>query len=367
MTKKIIAFTKAMIVASHKNRTAATNMNDFNPLKDVPAPDAIFNYHKRKGNNIPVFNSSRRTMKKNDKNVTMYMNKPEEIIKLLMGNPEKGKQIHTLPDRTKNVRTSLNQGDKWTKNEFFQSPFISQGQGQSMFDLWVGDKVSVRNSNETFAISSFYTQDGITKFEGYRIGSLRGSSLEPNKKGVQVTAVSFDVSMIVSVNPYLLDEEQTFKSVEYDRYLRIDIPTENAGTGSPLNQYHDVLFRKAKDIKERSMKAVINGTITPEQHKLKVIIVPVNFFTDDTSGNQSKKWNAYDSWIMNFAAMCLKDRNKYENQYFVTTHHALSAVETAGPIVKNLQKLEKGVIMYSKEFDEKVLVFAPVLFISGDN
>ncbi|OBZ82690.1 hypothetical protein A0J61_09263 [Choanephora cucurbitarum] len=49
----------------------------------------------------------------------------------------------------------------------------------------------------------------------------------------------------------------------------------------------------------------------------KVKISPIILFTDDTSGNSSKQFNAYESWSMRCASMSFKDRSSIENFHFL--------------------------------------------------
>ncbi|KAI8329407.1 hypothetical protein BC941DRAFT_324262, partial [Chlamydoabsidia padenii] len=97
---------------------------------------------------------------------------------------------------------------------------------------------------------------------------------------------------------------------------------------------------------------------------------PVILFTDDTSGNISKQYNMFDSWSMVCAALLFKKRNQRENTFFlgaVAGSNGLSAMDMVPELVDDLKALEQGVVMYSAEHGEDVLVVAPVLFITADN
>ncbi|KAI7851826.1 hypothetical protein BDC45DRAFT_407894, partial [Circinella umbellata] len=95
--------------------------------------------------------------------------------------------------------------------------------------------------------------------------------------------------------------------------------------------------------------------------------VPLNLFTDDTSSSRSKKWNEFESWSTVSAGLPLEDRNKHENTFLVCLHYRLSAVQMLKNIVDDLCKLENGVVMYDTEYQESVLVIAPLNFITADN
>jgi hypothetical protein len=101
----------------------------------------------------------------------------------------------------------------------------------------------------------------------------------------------------------------------------------------------------------------------------KVKIAPIILFTDDTSGNRSKQYNAYESWSMKCAALSFKERSSIANIHFTS---AIPKKDGAGGIsllpciVDDLKQLEEGMIMYSAEHDEDVLVVAPLLWLEAD-
>ncbi|KAL0097661.1 hypothetical protein J3Q64DRAFT_1694071 [Phycomyces blakesleeanus] len=101
---------------------------------------------------------------------------------------------------------------------------------------------------------------------------------------------------------------------------------------------------------------------------IKVIIFPINMYSDDTSGNDSKQYNVYYSFLIYFAVMTLEEQNKWENTLFVCTcNHVLNAVDMLRPLVDNLVTLQKGIQMYSDDLGKHVLVVAPLLLFMGDN
>lgn len=99
----------------------------------------------------------------------------------------------------------------------------------------------------------------------------------------------------------------------------------------------------------------------------KVKVVRLNLFTDDTSGNITKKWNKFDTWSMVPAALPLEERNKRENTHLICAHNRLSAMDMLPEIVDDLKELEQGVPMFDAERGEIVVVVAPLNFISADN
>ncbi|KAI7865579.1 hypothetical protein BDF14DRAFT_1883356 [Spinellus fusiger] len=79
---------------------------------------------------------------------------------------------------------------------------------------------------------------------------------------------------------------------------------------------------------------------------MSVKIVPLNLFSDDTSGNTTKKWNKFESCVMSLAAMPFKEQCKADDIFFIYTSNKLSITEMLPELVKDLEALEKGVEMF---------------------
>jgi hypothetical protein len=90
-------------------------------------------------------------------------------------------------------------------------------------------------------------------------------------------------------------------------------------------------------------------------------------FSDETSGNTSRKWNRIEVWSMKPAALSIKERNKRANNFLICAHNKMEATEMLPFIVDDLVRLERGVLMFDAATKKKVLVVAPLLLISGDN
>ncbi|KAL0080206.1 hypothetical protein F4703DRAFT_1958173 [Phycomyces blakesleeanus] len=106
----------------------------------------------------------------------------------------------------------------------------------------------------------------------------------------------------------------------------------------------------------------------PRGGLMKMVICLLNSYSDDTSENSSKQYNKYNSYLTHFAVMPLEVRNNQENAMFISTsNHMLNAVEMLPPIVNDFVKLEKGIVIYSNDYDEDFLIVASLLLFMGDN
>ena len=70
-----------------------------------------------------------------------------------------------------------------------------------------------------------------------------------------------------------------------------------------------------------------------------VVMVPLLVYTDDTSGNRSKKWNKFDQWCFMLAGLPHSENAQMHNIHFVTCSNQASATDMMGDIVTDLKQL----------------------------
>lgn len=99
-----------------------------------------------------------------------------------------------------------------------------------------------------------------------------------------------------------------------------------------------------------------------------VVMMPLTLFTDDTSGNKSKKWHKFDSWSVMMSGLPRHENAKIENIHFYSCSDVVSAVEMAEALVSELIMLENdGVEVYDALIGERVIAICPVMCILVDN
>ena len=98
-----------------------------------------------------------------------------------------------------------------------------------------------------------------------------------------------------------------------------------------------------------------------------MIVAPLILFSDDTSGNRSKKWNKFDYWCLTLACLPVSEARMFHNMHFLTCSNRLSSLEIAGPLVEDLKVLEKGFVLYDSLLQKDVMVIAPVMAVLCDN
>ena len=95
-----------------------------------------------------------------------------------------------------------------------------------------------------------------------------------------------------------------------------------------------------------------------------VVMVPLILFSDDTSGNKSKKWHKFECWYLSLAGLPRHQNARLDNIHFVSCSDSVSALDLSFPIAKELTKLEcEGMVAFDALYQEEVLVVAPLMCI----
>lgn len=101
---------------------------------------------------------------------------------------------------------------------------------------------------------------------------------------------------------------------------------------------------------------------------LPVYVVPLILFSDDSSGNRSKKWNKFDNWAIILAGLPKKENARIENIHLVAASNKVTAIEMCEPIAEDLKVLdEKGMVVHDAATGQDVMIYAPVICIICDN
>ncbi|KAI8452738.1 hypothetical protein BY996DRAFT_6431741 [Phakopsora pachyrhizi] len=96
--------------------------------------------------------------------------------------------------------------------------------------------------------------------------------------------------------------------------------------------------------------------------------IPLNFYSDDTSGNVSKQWNKHISIFMSLAGLPPKLSNQEFNTLFVATSNIATALELAAPVCDELNNLSlSGFTAFYYSLQEHVLVLPVVLLFMADS
>ena len=99
-----------------------------------------------------------------------------------------------------------------------------------------------------------------------------------------------------------------------------------------------------------------------------VIILPLVLFSDDTSGNRSKKWHKFDSWSVTLAGLSRHENSKISNLHLCCCSDVVSAMEMSEAIANDLKHLEnEGAEAYDVHLQQMVIIVSPLMCLVADN
>ncbi|KAL0095081.1 hypothetical protein F4703DRAFT_1950758 [Phycomyces blakesleeanus] len=307
---------------------------------DFPKPDAVINYHLRKKNEILVFLTTTCTaVNQKGQRHEFLINKLSEYLRHTLACPGKTAQMSSLPDFTENQWLNLNQGTKWKENPMFQISMItSEG-----LDYWVGSVVEVQGWSNWFLLEKFYTKNRSTYANAFQVYGGHGTMLS-YCDDAYFWSCGGSTNFAVSLLKYTIEVDKILSIIQKDSnlFLRCGLSVSSC----PSEIVYDTLVGIQSQLWLNTSFVERFKIRLPRGGLIKVVICPLNLYSDDTSRNSSKQYNKYNSYLMYFAAMPL---------------------EMLLPIVDDFVELEKGIVMYSKDHSEDVLVVASLLLFMGDN
>ena len=98
-----------------------------------------------------------------------------------------------------------------------------------------------------------------------------------------------------------------------------------------------------------------------------VIVAPLILYSDDTSGNKSKKWNCFNSWCFLVAGLPHHENSQLRNIHFITCSNKVPVMDMAVEVAEEISKVEGGFVAFDALLQTEVVVRAPVICLIADN
>ncbi|KAG6808386.1 hypothetical protein H0H92_004302, partial [Tricholoma furcatifolium] len=99
-----------------------------------------------------------------------------------------------------------------------------------------------------------------------------------------------------------------------------------------------------------------------------VLAVPIWLYCDDTSGNQSKKWNKHNSFLFTLAGLPRRMVHQESNIHFLSTSNIAPPLEMLDGFVAQLETAQQnGIWAWDCKLEDNVLLIPSVLAMLGDN
>ncbi|KAH9818305.1 hypothetical protein DFH28DRAFT_888068, partial [Melampsora americana] len=270
----------------------------------------------------------------------------KEIVAQELANPVVTEHLVTIPEYDPNLPIDrLSQSRKWRegfpRNQRVQMVPSSKGN----FFLYE----PVCNSSGDWVVPIFFYQQSGDYYAKCLKASISSNQMNSSR--------SSKFSIIV-------DSDQPFDSplltnVRIDS-LRETFINSKGDDGLPLeSQYGGVMYREYIPL-PNPWRLKANGKII--QH------VPITLYSDDTSGNVSKKWNKHMSFYFTLSGLPPGMSNQEYNIHFLATSNKAGALELGDKIVDELNTLgTEGFITYDESIKKEVLVMVVPLCHLGDS
>ncbi|KAI8365792.1 hypothetical protein EDC96DRAFT_508867 [Choanephora cucurbitarum] len=294
---------------------------------------------KNINNAIPIFPSRNIAIDLgNNETANATINMPSDHLQLLAANPKKAPLIFSVPNLTPDQSTCLQQAGKWQFHPLFQQPMWSFDGG----DVWSGGVVqcSIDDQSYNILVESSHKMHSDMFVKCYQVVMYDNTeAVYLSEVEIHVPVLQLQSIVFVDRNRPVFQSDGTMVSLKLLKLFTI--------------QHH---FKKQ-----------VGGSLG-KYYKVK--ISPIILFTDDTSDNSSKQFNAYESWSMRCASMSFQDRSSIENFHFlgaVSKKNGVSGTSFLPALVDDLKQLEGGIQMWSAVDNEYVIVVAPLMRIEADS
>ena len=99
-----------------------------------------------------------------------------------------------------------------------------------------------------------------------------------------------------------------------------------------------------------------------------VLTLPLILYSDDMSGNKSKKWHEFNNWCLLLAGLPRHLNSQLANIHLISFSDSVSTLAMAVPIADELLHLEtEGMELFDAHLNQKVHVITPLLLCICDN
>lgn len=298
---------------------------------------------------LPGYNDISRSVSPNG--IPFYHIKMSTILSQCLGTPKIASTVVRYPVSASSYFKEIYHGNRWNNEERFFTPMIRLNSG---LDVYLRDFISFQHSQLGI------THGVVTKF--FQKESCSDVFFEVD---LLLDASQFKY-MVPDSTVYYLPENTWIlfgKSVHCVTSIHSVQPTP-AGI---------VKWNSSDGTFQRFSCEEISAFVSPHQLKEKaacrrIVMVPLILFSDDTSGNKSKKWNKFECWYLLLGGLPKHENAKIENIHFLCCSDKMDALDMAQPIAQELLQLEtEGVEVFDAHHQEYVHVIAPLLCVICDN
>lgn len=268
-----------------------------------------------------------------------YVNSVIDILKHELANPHVMSQLRSMAEDTGAMLRELYHAGKWQRSPECQAP------------------MAIVNGRH------FFIEEFVTLDDGHH-AYVRRFFISAEDTYAEVSDVTLDGDGI-----YYLDEDTApipaCRLLSRAQFLPVSdqrIPGHRylGGTRRGLQRVHHA--------RQKLQQLCDDNHLKDRAYGRRIINVPIVLFSDDMSGNQSKRWNKHEVWYCYLGGLPFAEAQKEFNIHFLGTSNVCSSMELLPPIMDEIVgAVQEGFVAYDSIAHEEVFVVGTVLCCLGDN
>ncbi|KAJ3169729.1 hypothetical protein HK101_011435 [Irineochytrium annulatum] len=252
-----------------------------------------------------------------------------DTVRLQLSNPDMLSKLKFIPEETA-LHSELVHSQKWRRE--ILTPVVRNSHGVLGYRGEIYAVTLANGGSRTVRIDNFFSANGVVK------------------------AV---VNLATITNGRILIDSAKFYSASVDNVIRSFAVT---------NAFE--IFESNENGSRPAGPTIKNNLQSPTRRDfpgLRVVNVPLVLWSDDTSGNISKKWIKVVAWAYTLAGLPFKEAQKPKNIHFICTSKSASGFESSEAIVKSIRDSSGCIRCYDSLNNEVFIAMVSIFLIAGDN
>ncbi|KAH9482318.1 hypothetical protein JR316_0004416 [Psilocybe cubensis] len=274
-----------------------------------------------------------------------YMNSIHDILSQEMANPQVRPHLHFYPEDNGKVISEARHAAAWLEDMPSEetTPMIRLKQA----DYYIFEPALLVDGRCCIPYR-WFTRGGV--FFG------KAWLLQPHANGWIVcknTTIEVSQSQLLKNFPQLAKDHALY-GVSHPSLI-IGVQLAGGSPETPLSEW-------------RHTNPVLGNLWRERAKGQRVVALPLWMYCDDTSGNQSKKWNKHNSFLFTLAGLPREHAAKEYNIHFLCTSNIAAPLEMLEGVVEEIRSgLKAGIWAWDCVLKESVLIIPPCLCFLGDN
>ena len=286
----------------------------------------------------------------------------KDTVKLRLSDPYIAQSLVRMPcEPVGHRQQTLWESARWNNHADFHTPMMRLPQS----DFWINDFIVFKQDRRRMVgrIEQFIRMNErpMVKVRAF----LHGGQIPDLNETIQTAFAT-----ITYADNEIFHTNNVFTVCITDLLGHVSVTSDHQTEADQtlLKRRYDQQQNNVIDIEEAQLHRLVQPNLMKvEAGGRQALCLPIFFFSDETSGNRTKKYNKFESFSFALAGLPFDTNNKASNLNFMGTSNRASVSDMAPAIAQELSVLENGFFAYDAYWREEIFVFCPILFMCGDN